>query len=186
MKKLNTKELISLYREYLLKKQKRLVIKLAEPVFEDAYLDTGMKANLIGISLDNTYDGEEMYRLLFEWKEFSEYNKSKERADYYDKNGVPCLTASEAGWCPKDFKEELYSGVNDNTQFFIIEDDEDYLYQLDKETKKIVVESLKIQIGILETRVRVADSSSLEESKTVTAKDEIELKIAKRALKQLT
>lgn len=191
MKELNTKELVSLYykikRKQLINKQECFpVIKLAKPVSEDAYLDTGMKANLIDVSLDGTYDGEEVYSLLFEWKDYFEYNKSKEQANYYDSNGDACLTASEAGWCPKDFKEEIYSGVNDGTQFFIIEDNEDYLYQLDKDTRNMVIESLKTQIGILETRVRVAETSSLKESKSMASRDEAELKIALKALKQLT
>lgn len=66
------------------------------PRIEDAesYPEPGMRA----MALRYTQDSDpEVCRVEFDFSAFDEHNKALESANYYDKKGVPCLTARQAG-----------------------------------------------------------------------------------------
>lgn len=63
-------------------------------IFEDDFPEAGMVAWFTGIVADYKYG---CYRLFFDFTEFESENEKYFRADYYDMNGVPCLTAKEIG-----------------------------------------------------------------------------------------
>lgn len=65
-----------------------------KPIFEDDFPEKGMKAWLTDIVL---MDRDECYKLYFDFTEFEEENEKYFKADYYDENGVACLTAKERG-----------------------------------------------------------------------------------------
>lgn len=70
-----------------------------KPIFEDDFPEKGMMAYLTDIvkSPDNN-----CYKLYFDFTEFERDNYKYFKADYYDSNGQPCLTAIEAGlYSPK-------------------------------------------------------------------------------------
>lgn len=76
------------------------VIRMLEQVaiFEN-YLEPGMLARVVGMR----HDGDDVLIADLVLTEFDDYNKQFETNHYYDKNGVPCLTARESG----NFSETL-------------------------------------------------------------------------------
>jgi hypothetical protein len=67
----------------------------------ESYFDTGMRATITSISTEN-YGDERVYFFVFDISKFTEYNKNKEIRNYYDDNGKPILTATEAGYAPEN------------------------------------------------------------------------------------
>jgi len=65
-----------------------------KPIFEDDFPEKGMKAWLIDIIKNEKV---ECYDLYFDFSEFEKENEKYFKANYYDKNSIPCLTAKEAG-----------------------------------------------------------------------------------------
>ena len=66
----------------------------------ESYPEKGMRGRIVSIDEEYTHmdDLEEhLYKIVFDYSEFDEFNKSLESANYYDKNGVACVTAREAG-----------------------------------------------------------------------------------------
>ena len=65
--------------------------------FED-YCEPKMRARLVALAVDDMLDEPHnwVWRLVVDYSEFDEYNKTLESANYYDKNNVPRLTAREA------------------------------------------------------------------------------------------
>lgn len=183
MSKLTTQELVDLFYQKQAEGEKMPTITFASPVFEEAYLDTGMKANLVDVKIEGKYEHDEIvYGLFFEWNDFVEENIKKEKADWYDKNGFPCLTASESGNRPLNNRETVYSGSYHPDSLFIIDEEENYTHVLDKETHKTIIEALLMQKGILAMRIAEAlDANDVKNHKD--AKDA--LTTVNRALKQL-
>lgn len=78
----------------------------------DAYGEKGMRARITGFDqLDH-----EMVNLHFDYNEFKECNLPLEGHDYFDKNQVACLTATEAGFL-KDGKETVYVMLEGELEF---------------------------------------------------------------------
>jgi hypothetical protein len=95
--------------------ERKAILTLKKPVFEDCYFsDKGMKAVILHF-VDKTHeDNVAMYEMFFDVEAFRKHNKAREVANYYDKQGEPCLTATEAGmYEPKDF---LYVMGDDNVE----------------------------------------------------------------------
>lgn len=70
---------------------------------EDAeeYAEPGMRASIVDIQQDMRHahcvPAEQIWTITFSFAGFDDINKPFETANYYDKNGNPCLTAREAG-----------------------------------------------------------------------------------------
>jgi hypothetical protein len=62
------------------------------PIFEDDFPDKGMKAWFTDIVKE-----EYCFKLYFDFTEFENENEKYFKANYYDKNNKPCLTAKQAG-----------------------------------------------------------------------------------------
>jgi len=136
-----------------------------KPIFEDGYLDIGMKAKLVGVRPDVSYVGEEtgeqMWLLEFDFSEFVEFNKQRETSDYYDSHGNPTLTATEAGYVPKNRREEFYVMRTDDTYYFSIldESEENVIYFESKEERDMAVRGLMDLDALFEMRVNEAGSA---------------------------
>lgn len=88
-------------------KIKPVVIFKENVFFDDSFLESGMTARLTSYEKDG--DG---YALTADFSEFFDQNKPLMSANYFDNNGVPCLTAEQAGMIPKGMKEYIYLDLN--------------------------------------------------------------------------
>lgn len=77
----------------------------------DGYFDAGMKARIVGTKSTNVDDVVEIF---FDFSEFEAFNDTKAQATYWDEWRMPTMTAREAGCFPKDCKESVYIGIEDN------------------------------------------------------------------------
>jgi hypothetical protein len=76
-----------------------------------AYPEKGMRARIVSIDEQDTNRPDlhdHLYKITFDYSEFDEFNKGLESANYYDRKGVACLTAREAGMYAPD--ELIYFG----------------------------------------------------------------------------
>lgn len=69
-------------------------VQFKNGIFEDDFPERGMKAWLTKIEFNVSHG---CYKLYFDFTEFEEENEKYFTADYYDTNGVACLTAKEKG-----------------------------------------------------------------------------------------
>jgi len=67
-----------------------------------------IQKNMMGRIVDIIHDGDDVYKLFIDLKEFEENNKLFDSPVWYDRNGEPSLTGIEAGMYPKDGIETLY------------------------------------------------------------------------------
>lgn len=76
----------------------------------ESYFEAGMKAKITGISIVKPEENESdlVYKVNLDYSQFDDYNKSFETSNYYNKTGVPCLTAREAGLY--NVQDTLYLG----------------------------------------------------------------------------
>lgn len=80
----------------------------------EAYVDGGMRLTIIGMVED--HDG--VIKLQISYEKYEEHNKAFEKRNYYDKQGVPCLNAREAGYYT--VKDTLYvMETDDPNEYFI-------------------------------------------------------------------
>ena len=96
----------------------RPVVTFKAPILDkEGYLETGMRGRLVAVS--NEHD--DMFKLHVDLSEFDDFNRQFESANYYDKDGVPRLTAREAGFY-KVPKDELYVGNDEDVDFCEVEE----------------------------------------------------------------
>ncbi len=69
---------------------------------KESYAETGMRARLLGVGEER--DG--VVKLRFDFEAFDGHNLPLESRNYYDRSGVACLTAREAGYYKP--QEDLY------------------------------------------------------------------------------
>ena len=69
-------------------------VQFLKPIFEEDFPDKGMKAWLTDIEWDRS---SECYKLYFDFTDFEAENLKYFKADYYDKDRKPTLTAIELG-----------------------------------------------------------------------------------------
>ena len=87
----------------------------------ESYCEAGMKAKIIGITIVRAEKNESdlVYKVKLDYSQFDDYNKSFETSNYYDKSGVSCMTAREAGFY--NVQDTLYLGSDNiwpwNTYF---------------------------------------------------------------------
>lgn len=94
--------------------------------YMEAYPEKGMRGRIVSIDEQDTHmdDLEDhVYKILFDYSEFDDFNKSLESSNYYDRNGNACLTAREAKWYKP--QEVIYFGSPELWPF------EDYFTILD-------------------------------------------------------
>lgn len=136
-----------------------------KPVFEEGYLDTGMKARLTAVRPDpgfaKTTIDETVAILTFEFSEFQDFNVKRETANYYDSNGIPCLTATESGNYPNKHREDLYVMLGDETYYFTILDDDDErtVHFESNEERDMAVRGLMDLDALFEMRVNEAETA---------------------------
>lgn len=89
-------------------------------------IDEGMRAKIINI-IEKHGD---IIQVFFDTFDFMEHNQGKMKANYYDPETKPVLTAIEAGFWPKDNKHSLYfeNNFNPSEYFEILGGDEKYEY----------------------------------------------------------
>lgn len=94
------------------------VVTFKAPVLDkEGYLETGMRGRLVAVS----HEHDDMFKLHVDLSEFDDFNRQFESANYYDKDGVPRLTAREAGF-HKAPKDELYVGNGEEVDFCEVEE----------------------------------------------------------------
>lgn len=94
-------------------KIKPVVIAKKDIFFDDSFLEVGMRTRLTSYEKDG-----EGYVFSADFSEFFDENKPLMSANYYDDNGVPCLTAEQAGKIPKGMKEYVYIDLNADEDTF--------------------------------------------------------------------
>lgn len=79
------------------------VISFTEGVLDfEGYLEPGMRARLVAAREDG-----ELIHLHLDFSEFEAFNQGFETANYYDSHGNPTLTARQAGYYPKNHRDDL-------------------------------------------------------------------------------
>ncbi|EPP9373566.1 hypothetical protein PZF67_005271 [Pseudomonas aeruginosa] len=73
----------------------------------EAYVDPKMRAHVMSVRVGP----DDVAVLRVDYSAYDEYNKAFEKANYYDKNGNPTLTARETG--NYDFQEDLYVSASE-------------------------------------------------------------------------
>jgi len=143
------------------------VVKFTDRIEDcESYLDSGMKARVGKIVWKESFaevDGGDMYEITFDVSDFLDYNANYERNNWYDKAGIPCLTATEAGEGPKNgivevFLMELPDKYGD--YFEIVEDDGTKLFRLDEEEMVTLIKALGLLK--LETETFYEDTREIE------------------------
>lgn len=87
--------------DYLIRASRGQAIEFTSCVDDwEGYPEEGMRAIIVGFE----WDDPELGKLFLDFEPFDAHNKELEKHNYYDKNGVACLTAREAGYYkPQDY-----------------------------------------------------------------------------------
>lgn len=98
------------------------VVKVVSDPGQDVYLCEGMLATIKDVRLKEASPAaapeDDLYIIYFDVSSFWEQNKEFETHVWYDKNGVPCLTATEAGCGPEEGIVDYYICTNDDLTEF--------------------------------------------------------------------
>lgn len=106
----------------LLQQGKHPIVQFTSNIEEiETYFDANMKAKLVQIQPHGDF-----VNLVFDTSEFYDFNLQLEKPLYFDKDGNATLTASEAGFNPKDadskyhapYHESFYVSLDDETIYF--------------------------------------------------------------------
>jgi len=74
----------------------RPVVEFREGILDkESYGEPNMRARVVSTSEPDQHG---VVRIMFDFGEFDEHNRSVESSNYYDKSGQPTLTAREAGF----------------------------------------------------------------------------------------
>ena len=129
----------------------------------ETYIDRGMMARVESIVLDTHYpdaEGGDMYKVVFDVGEFRAHNTVMEQPNYYDGNGVACLTATGAGQYPKDGKETVYLMFRDNVSYCELDDGDKIFVTLDSET----IKALRAGLDIMARKLDEVDVPEMKET----------------------
>jgi len=83
------------------------VVEVIGIIFDDQYLEKGMQARVVEIH-EGVEGDPQMDEIILDFSDFVRSNRALERPSYYDRAGVPRLTATESGHVPKNNREEIY------------------------------------------------------------------------------
>lgn len=93
--------------------------QLLSLIEKEGYLEAGMRGRLIGVSNER----HNMFLLHIDLTEFEDFNRQFESKNYFDKDGVPRLSAREAGY-HKEPAESFYVGNREAVDFCDVEEAE--------------------------------------------------------------
>jgi hypothetical protein len=98
----------------------RIIVEFTKVIENyEACIDDGMRALISRIDSVDDFDCSQVH---FDLSSFESYNDGFVKYNYYDKNGIACLSAKEAGRYPKNGIETIYFDENiDITEFVEIE-----------------------------------------------------------------
>lgn len=83
-----------------------ITVRFKEKIEElETCIDVGMKANIRGVSRDNT---PEVYVISFDLGAFISYNRDRMNTNYYDSDSQPTCTSEEAGFWSKNGIDSIY------------------------------------------------------------------------------
>ena len=82
---------------------------------QESCLDPNMKGRVVGYN-DESEEGYTCLVFEIDLSEFEEYNEQFQVRNYYDKNGIPCLTAKEAGFY-RNMETFYLSGDESDTDY---------------------------------------------------------------------
>jgi len=155
----------------------------------ESYFDQGMAARVSAIRLVERYPEDEgggLYEVVFDISEFDKHKTALELANYYDEQGVPCLTATESGNKPANGKESVYfmEYGDVNAEYFDIVK-EQHLPETtvfpDQEAHAAVQQAVFLYKSILEARVGEASKSTLGNADKDASQAQAELNALLRA-----
>jgi len=104
----------------------KILVEFTSPIWEEGYLDKGMRAYIVGFGETDHYDMKDgidkVTEIYFDFKEFSEYNKNLEKP--YETYDGRIGTATEFNCIPKDFFETaFFSEAYEKLPFKILSND---------------------------------------------------------------
>lgn len=109
------------YKELLamLAQRGTIDVEFLEPIEEvEGMADDGMRATLYA----GAHDGDECVLLHFDYSKFEPHNRTKAKPNYFDQNGIACLTVFETNhYEAKD--SNYFAETDDFRRFFRILDD---------------------------------------------------------------
>lgn len=99
----------------------------------EGYLERGMRARLTGVA----DMGDDIFVFTADVTPFAAHNKGLESANYFDKAGIPTLTASESGHYPEGGIERVYCDKDPDigSLFVLLDGGQTALYAEYVETK---------------------------------------------------
>jgi hypothetical protein len=90
----------------LIKSRGKITVKFIDGCQDwESCIDPGMIADVIKVGAP---DFNEVVKIYFDLNPYDNINDSYMVRNYYDKNGVPILTAKESGLWPEDGVERVY------------------------------------------------------------------------------
>lgn len=108
------------------------IVVVNDEIFEDCYLEKGMKAKLIWAELESNdvVDGfpDEVFMFTLDFKDFDDFNMLLESQNFRDpKTGLFNAKASDIGYKPNDLKETVIHSITHGKIFFdLIENDKTF------------------------------------------------------------
>ena len=91
------------------------VVTFSEHIEEtESDFDPGMKARIESVELDDS----EVFSVKFNFKDFLDHNRKFMKHNYYNNEGIACLTWEESGFFPRHFVVEDYFGTDYNNSIY--------------------------------------------------------------------
>jgi hypothetical protein len=154
---MKTKELVELVREGV-----KPVIRVKDSSNIDGP-DNGMLGRIISVGVeDNWGDGDSTIEFVIDFKEFEEVNKPLAEKNWYDSNGVPCLTWMESRFYVKEVKSfgifEMLREKQADAELSIIELVEENKWltsYLETDRKMSYTEFLESRLDHMQTTINV-------------------------------
>jgi hypothetical protein len=117
---MKTKELVELVRQGV-----KPVIRVKDSLNIDGP-DNGMLGRIISVGVEDVWDrGDSTIEIVIDFEEFEEVNKPLAKKNWYDSNGIPCLTWMESRSYEKEVKSfgifEMFEEKGEDAELSIIE-----------------------------------------------------------------
>ena len=96
----------------------------------ETYAEPGMRAVVVNIKEDYHDEMDTVLVIAVDYSKYDEFNKQFETYNYYDKEGIACLNARQAGWYkPVD---TIYVMADDNVEDYmtLINEASNNLYEM--------------------------------------------------------
>jgi hypothetical protein len=130
----------------------RILVEFNQLIWDDGYLDKGMRAYIVSYGNTDVYDMEDGFsdnvtEITFDFEEFKEYNRKLEKKYKYSNGDYG--TASELDLVPSNCLESSYfSEAYEEPKFRIVLDKQNSLYKrfLAVNSKLTYIEWLELQV----------------------------------------